>query len=317
MAASLSQEAGLDRELRETIYWVALLRYVGCTGHAHEVATVFGDEIAIRAQSLVHDAANPAEVMRDIVAFATAGHAAEEHEQIVQTLQEGAHDWAVHNFAAGCEVADMLLGRLDFGVDVRDSLRFTFERWNGNGFPSGASGEQIPVAMRVVHLSHDMEAIGRLFSPAKAVDAARDRSGSTYDPFLADLFVANGAEWFRLLEKTDPWDAVLDLEPEPHRTLEGDALDDALMVAADFIDLKSPYMAGHSRRCAELSEDAGKLLGLSEIDLTSVRRAALVHDFGTTAVPNSIWDKPAPLTRAEFDRVELHTMLTEQMLRRS
>jgi HD-GYP domain-containing protein (c-di-GMP phosphodiesterase class II) len=293
------------------------MRYVGCTGHAHEVATVFGDEIAIRAQSLVHDAANPAEVMRDIVAFATAGHAPEEHEQIVQTLQEGAHDWAVHNFAAGCEVADMLVGRLDFGVDVRDSLRFTFERWNGNGFPAGASGEQIPLAMRVVHLSHDMEAIGRLFSPSQAIDAAHDRSGSTYDPALAELFVANGAEWFRLLEKIDPWDAVLGLEPEPHRTLEGDALDDALTVAADFIDLKSPYMAGHSRRCAELAEEAGRLLGLSDADLTSVRRAALVHDFGTTAVPNSIWDKPAPLTRAEFDRVELHTMLTEQMLRRS
>ena len=42
-----------------------------------------------------------------------------------------------------------------------------------------------------------------------------------------------------------------------------------------------------------------------------------MHDFGTTAVPNSIWDKPGPLTRAEFDRVELHPMLTEQMLRRS
>jgi HD-GYP domain-containing protein (c-di-GMP phosphodiesterase class II) len=43
----------------------------------------------------------------------------------------------------------------------------------------------------------------------------------------------------------------------------------------------------------------------------------LVHEFGTTAVPNSIWDKPGPLTRAEFDRVELHPMFTEQMLRRS
>ena len=42
-----------------------------------------------------------------------------------------------------------------------------------------------------------------------------------------------------------------------------------------------------------------------------------MHDFGTTAVPNSIWDKPGPLTRTEFDRVELHPMLTEQMLRRS
>jgi HD-GYP domain-containing protein (c-di-GMP phosphodiesterase class II) len=34
-------------------------------------------------------------------------------------------------------------------------------------------------------------------------------------------------------------------------------------------------------------------------------------------VPNSIWDKPGALTRAELDRVELHPMLTEQMLRRS
>src|SRR3954465_5715541 len=41
--------AGLDGDVRETACWVALLRYVGCTGHAHEVASVFGDEIAIRA----------------------------------------------------------------------------------------------------------------------------------------------------------------------------------------------------------------------------------------------------------------------------
>ena len=59
------------------------------------------------------------------------------------------------------------------------------------------------------------------------------------------------------------------------------------------------------------------MLGLAEEDVTTLRRAALVHDFGTTAVPNSIWDKPGPLTRTEFDRVELHPMLTEQMLRRS
>jgi DNA-binding CsgD family transcriptional regulator len=51
--------------------------------------------------------------------------------------------------------------------------------------------------------------------------------------------------------------------------------------------------------------------------VTTIRRAALVHDFGTTVVPNSIWDKPGSLTRSEFDRVELHPMLTEQMLRRS
>ena len=86
----------------------------------------------------------------------------------------------------------MLVQRLDFGPDVRDALRFTFERWNGNGYPAHAQGESIPLAMRVVHLSHDMEAIGRLFSPDHALDAARDRRDRTYDPALADLFVAHG-----------------------------------------------------------------------------------------------------------------------------
>jgi len=303
--------------VRETAYWVALLRYLGCTGHAHEVATVFGDEIAVRAQTLVHDAANPTEVMRDVIAFATAGHPAEAHEQIVQALQAGVQEWVVRNFTSGCEVGDMLAQRLGFSTDVRDALRFTFERWNGKGYPSGASGETIPLAMRVVHLSHDMEAIGRLFSPVKAIDAARERRGRTYDPKLADLFVAQGSRWFARLATLEPWDAVLEGEPVPRHTLHGAELDDALAVVADFIDLKSPYMAGHSRRCAQLCTDAAAVLGLPEPATVTLRRAALVHDFGTTAVPNSIWDKPGVLTRAEFDRVELHTMLTEQMLRRS
>jgi HD-GYP domain-containing protein (c-di-GMP phosphodiesterase class II) len=303
--------------VRETAYWVALLRYVGCTGHAHEVATVFGDEIAIRAQTLVHDAANPAEVMRDVVAFATAGRTTEERDEIVKMLQQTAHEWAVHNFASGCEVGDMLVRRLDFGPGVRESLAFTFERWNGSGFPTHARGEAIPLPMRIVHLSQDMEAIGRLFSPEHAVEAARERRDRTYDPALADLFVAHGREWLDRLRSVEPWDAVLALEPEPHRILAGEALDEALTVAADFIDLKSPFMGGHSRRCAQLAADAARVLGLPDEAITTLRRAALVHDFGITAVPNSIWDKPGALTRTEFDRVELHPMLTEQMLRRS
>ncbi|MGH3192244.1 MAG: HD domain-containing phosphohydrolase, partial [Streptosporangiaceae bacterium] len=231
LATWLGEEAGFARELRETVYWVALLRYIGCTGHAHEVATLFGDEIAIRAQTLVHDAANPAEVMHDVVAFATAGHPPQERDQIIQAIQEGAHEWAVNNFASGCEVADMLVQRLEFGSGVRDALAFTFERWNGTGFPKGASGEEIPLAMRVVHLSHDMEAIGRLFSPARALEAAHERRDRTYDPELADLFAVHGSNWFDRLQETEPWDAVLGLEPVPHRTLQGAELDNALTVA--------------------------------------------------------------------------------------
>ncbi|MBI2705532.1 MAG: HD domain-containing protein [Actinobacteria bacterium] len=124
-------------------------------------------------------------------------------------------------------------------------------------------------------------------------------------------------ELFSRLDKVDPWDEVLASEPSPHRMLRDQSLDDALVVAADFIDLKSPYTGGHSRGVAELAEAAARGLGLGEDDATTARRAGWVHDFGRTAVPNSIWDKPALLTRSELDRVELHPMLTEQMLRRS
>src|ERR1700759_4509557 len=103
--------------------------------------------------------------------------------------------------------------RLHVGEGVRESLRFTFERWNGNGYPNHVGGEAIPLPMRVVHLSHDMEAIGRLFSPDRALEAAGGRRDTTYDPALADVFVAHGRSWFDRLDEIEPWDAVLDLEP--------------------------------------------------------------------------------------------------------
>jgi HD-GYP domain-containing protein (c-di-GMP phosphodiesterase class II) len=317
LAVWMGEAAGFDRELRDTTYWVALLRYLGCTGHAHEVSTLFGDEIAVRAQTLVHDAADPAEVIRDVIAFATAGRSAEEQEEIVRMIREGAQAWAVHNFASGCEVGDMLAERLGFDPAVREALRFTFERWNGAGYPNHAGGEDIPIAMRVVHLSHDMEAHGRRFTAEEALQTVRERRGRTYDPELADLFCAHGEAWFARLQAIEPWDAVLAIEPVPHRTLDGDRLDEALGVVADFIDLKSPFMLGHSRRCAQVAVEAARLHGLGEEDVAALRRAALVHEIGTTVVPNSIWDKPGPLTRAELDRVEVHPLLTEQMLRRS
>ncbi|MGH3001674.1 MAG: HD domain-containing phosphohydrolase [Gaiellaceae bacterium] len=313
----MAEAAGHDDELRATVYWVALLRFIGCTGHAHEVSTLFGDEIAIRGQTLLHDSGNPAEVMRDIVAFATAGRDEAERDEIVRRIQETIREWAFLNFSSGCEVADLLVERLDFGPGVREALRCTFECWNGKGHPNHVPGEAIPLPMRIVHVSHDMEAIGRHFSPERALDAAHERRGETYDPAVADVLLEHGREWFDRLAETEPWDAVLALEPEPHRLLTGAELDDALNVVADFIDLKSPHWGGHSRRCAKLAEEAARVLGLADSEVTTLRRAALVHDFGTTVVPNSIWDKPGPLTRAEFDRVELHPMLTEQMLRRS
>ena len=60
----LATAAGADAAERATTWWTSALRFLGCTGHAFEVAVVFGDEIELRARSLQADVANPADVLR-------------------------------------------------------------------------------------------------------------------------------------------------------------------------------------------------------------------------------------------------------------
>lgn len=56
---------------------------------------------------------------------------------------------------------------------------------------------------------------------------------------------------------------------------------------------------------------------LPEAEVTTLRRAALVHDLGRVAVSTRIWQKPGPLTPDEWERVRLHAYHTERVLSRS
>ena len=317
LAARLAESMGLGVADRQTVYWVAQLRYVGCTGHAHEVAAVFGDEIETRARSVVSDLSNPRELIPEIVRNAGHGHTGARRVRDVLAMLVGGRNYIEMNFRTACEVGDVLLERLGMPDDVRHSLQYTFERWNGKGFPAGAKGTAIPLPMRVVHLSQDMEALARIQGREAAIGKARDRGGRTYDPAIVAAFLQLGDDVFHEIDKVDPWDEALSGEPSPYRVLQGSDLDEGLLVAADFIDLKSPYTTGHSRGVADLAAAAVEQLGMGDADVQAARRAGWVHDFGRTAIPNSVWDKPAPLTRSEVDRVQLHPLLTEQMLRRS
>ena len=317
LAIWLAEAAGLPARDRDTAYWAAQLRYLGCTAHAHEVAVFFGDDIQTRARTTTYDASSPAEVLRDAIAHGLPERRGLARLGAVAAIMAGGRKFAEMNFRSGCEAADILAARLGMAQPVRDALACTFERWNGKGQPNRVKGERIPVPMRIVHLVQDAEALARLSSPEEAITAIQKRSGRAYDPDLVDEFVPIAAGMFARLDELDPWDAALACEPEPRRALDGAALDEALEVVADFTDLKSPFTAGHSRQVAALTAAACERAGLPPAEVRRARRAGLVHDLGRTAIPNSIWDKPGPLTRAERDRVQLHPALTEKMLRRA
>lgn len=306
LAQRLTDAVGVPSAERVTTWWTSTLRFLGCTGHAWETAVLFGDEIDLRAESLRADNANAAEVVRMMVARAGPGRSGVKRVPAVLSLLGAGRKAPELNFRTACEVADALAARLHIAPEVREALGANFERWNGRGFPAGLEGEAIPRPLRVAQLAQELEALSRWEGLDGALATIARRRGKGYDPALVDHVMDAGRDWVEALEDVDPWDAALDLAPAT-TPLDESARSEVLLVLADFADLKSPHRGGHSRRVAEL---AGEAAG------TRAAAAALVHDLGCVAVPNTVWDKPGPLTRDERDRLESHSLVTEQLLRR-
>ena len=106
-------------------------------------------------------------------------------------------------------------------------------------------------------------------------------------------------------------------EPALAMMVSGDEFDAKLFAVASFVDLKSPYMLGHSAAVADLAAAAGPALNLPAEDLRLLRRAGLVLGFGRLGVSNAIWDKPGPLGPGEWERARMQPYFTERMLRQS
>jgi diguanylate cyclase (GGDEF)-like protein len=74
------------------------------------------------------------------------------------------------------------------------------ERWDGNGYPLGLAGEDIPVGARIVFVASAFEAMttNRAYRPAMSADAAmqelRDHAGSQFDPLVVAALEAHLAE---------------------------------------------------------------------------------------------------------------------------
>src|SRR5262249_58962494 len=64
--------------------------------------------------------------------------------------------------------------------------------------------------------------------------------------------------------------------------------------------------AGTSRRVQEPSRAIGRELGLSQAELDLLGHAALFHDIGKLAIPDSILLKPASLTGDEWSLMQRH-----------
>ena len=315
IARRLAAAAGLPDEQQTAVFYVSLLAWVGCVSDSHELATWFGDDHRLRAASYEVDKTRVS-MLRFALGHVGEGAGPAGRLTMIGRFLAGGPGRAARSMLGHCQTTGAIADRLGLGDHVGEALQQAFERWDGKGVPGHRAGEQIDPAMRMVQIADDVEVFYRLHGSGTAMEMLRSRRATEFDPALVDLFCTRAGELLAGVSEVDAWDAVItgvdDLGPE----LSEAELTKVLRVFADYADLKSPSWLGHSAGVAALATDAASRLGLPASEVTRVERAALVHDLGAIGVSTGVWDKRAPLSAADWERVRTHPYLTERILAR-
>jgi HD-GYP domain-containing protein (c-di-GMP phosphodiesterase class II) len=315
VSTRMAELAGLTAaEVRQTFY-VALLRHIGCTTGNDALADLVGDEVQLNATLNPLIGATGPGYIAGFVRFATAGRSPLDQARAVGRIAAGLRGFAVANQGI-CEVARALAVRLGLEPAVVAAVGTVYERWDGKGLPSRLPGPQIPRPVRLSQVGDLVTALHDLgHEDIEAV--VTKRSGTGFDPDAVELFRAHAGDLLGLLATSSRWQAVQDLAPMPPERLAGDRLEEALHVVADFADLKSPYLVGHSSGVAELARAAARGLRLPASDADDVGWAGLVHDLGRVGVSAGIWGRKGPLRAGDWESVRLHPYQTERVLGRA
>jgi diguanylate cyclase (GGDEF)-like protein len=83
---------------------------------------------------------------------------------------------------------------------------------------------------------------------------------------------------------------------------------------SDALELRFPFLTGHSNRVRDLSTRIGERMGLEKADLSALRHAAELHDVGIVGIPGNLLAKKRRLSEQETDMVRKHPFLGSKML---
>ncbi len=316
IALRLADLAGADDADREATFYLGLLANSYCHADAAEQATWFGDDISFKGDGWelldMSTVQTLAWLLRRVGSHGTGIERAKRVVQVPLVGQRRAEEFLTTHCTLGSQFAT----RIGLDETVSTAMYQAYEQWDGKGCPQHLRGQQIGLPARLVPLAAMAEVYNRRRGVEGARAIVRKRSGTQLDTGLADLFVEHAEQILDGLDEASEWDAVLAAEPGLSRRVSGAELDQVLEAMADLVDIKSPYLAGHSRGVANLVAAAARGSGLPDDEVTVLRRAALVHDLGRLGVSNGIWDRPAALKEADVERVRLHPYLTDRMLAR-
>jgi HD-GYP domain-containing protein (c-di-GMP phosphodiesterase class II) len=180
IAMRLADRLGVDRETASETYHACLLSHAGCTTEAHVAAEVFGGSLTTHLNPRMYGST------RDVLTGLLRSLPDADRPAPVRALQTARRLPRMAResrpaLTAGCEVAGMLADQTGAPASVSGLLAHLTERWDGHGPLRRATGEQIPVPMRIVHVATDAALQRHLGGTEHAARLVRERAGHAFD----------------------------------------------------------------------------------------------------------------------------------------
>ena len=310
---------GLSEAELSDLYYTLLLKDLGCSSNAARICELYlTDDLAFK-----RDFKTVGEGLPDVLRFVFAHTGL--HAGLAARLRS-----VVHILRHGPRITDELIQtrctrgaaiarRLRFGDGVAAGIASLDEHWNGRGRPERLAGTAIPLAARIALLAQVIDVFHTLGGRDAALQEARGRSGSWFDPALVRAMesVALDPAFWAVLASPAVEPAVFAMEPGAGEVvLDDDYLDDIAAAFGQVVDSKSPFTSGHSARVAQIVDAIARRLGLPDARCRWLRRGALLHDVGKLGVSNAVLDKPGKLDADEWAAVRQHAAHTEAILSR-
>ena len=318
IAMAMGDKLGLGQDELGDVYYTSLLVHSGCTAGAPEFAAFLAsDELRAQKDFCLCDPTSMTDLLGWLWRHVGEGRSMPARgARMLRLMAQG--EKAFQEIDEGCsEVGSRIAARLGMSEGTQRSLYQVCENWAGKG-PHRVKGEEIPLPARLVNVAMILEVFFSEEGVTAARQAARARSGKSFDPGMsvAAREVCADSSFWEGMQEQEPWESVLALEPQPHKWVGEAHLDEVCLAFADIVDLKSQGPLAHSRRTGELCAAIAGKLGIDEEQVALARRAGLVHDVGLVGVPAFLLSKER-LSEVEFERYRLHPYFTERILSRS
>jgi putative nucleotidyltransferase with HDIG domain len=327
LGMKIAAAANLPENQVPPLYHALLLKDVGCSSNAARMCQIVGgDDRVVKNGAKLQDWTKPhkptLDTLKRLWTQVLPPATALKRVARIGKIALNQHKNNEEMIALRCERGARIAHKLGLSDDTARAIHALDEHWDGSGYPGHLKGNAIPKLARILAVAQHLDVFASERDRASALQVLEQRSGRWFDPELVRLTLQldrNNRLWtdFGSADSTAAArKLVLDLEPEHRDGVASEEVDRICEAFADVVDAKSPFTFRHSMGVADVATSLSIALQLAPDRVQLVRRAALLHDLGKLAVPNTILDKETGLTPEEWETVVQHPRLTREILAR-